>query len=192
MKKLSIALLALASACAVAPAASASSFAFTFTLPGGELLASGYLLGSQVGNTGVYDVIAGAIGVWAPGNEYVTASLASPGVDGSDNLLTPSASGPAPYVSLGGISFDIDGYFINIYSGDQTLGEGFLGDGTDTYGIQAGPLLGMSYVEDLPGELAIALTPEPSSLLFLGTGLLALAFLAFRKMKSPSRFFFHR
>ena len=189
MKKLSIALLALTAACAVAPAASASSFAFTFTLPNGDLLASGYLLGDQIGNTGVYDITAGAVGIWASGKEYVAGPLTSPGVDGSDNLLTPGASGPTPYVTLGGVSFDIDGYFINIYSGDQTLEEGFLGDGTDTYGIQAGSMLGMSYVEDLPGELAIALTPEPSSLLFLGTGLFVLAVIAFCKVKSPSRLF---
>jgi hypothetical protein len=43
-------------------------------------------------------------------------------------------------VSFGGISFDADGAFIKIYSGDPTLGEGFLSASTYTYGIQAGSL----------------------------------------------------
>ena len=191
MKRLYLALLTLAAAFAVAPAASASSFAFTFTLSGGDLLASGDLLGDQTGNTGVYDITAASIGIWTRGKEYISGPVTVAGVDGSDDLLTPGASGLASYVSFGGLSFLVYGYFVNIYAVDQTLGEGFLGDGTDTYGVQADPL-GMGYFKDLPGELAIVATPEPSSLVLLGAGFFVLALIAFRKVKSSARFGFHR
>jgi hypothetical protein len=184
MNKFSIALLALATSCTATPAALASSFAFTFTAPGFGVIATGSLTGTEVGSTGVYDVTSGFVDMVFDGTTLATGSLTGTGVDGSDNMLTPGATGVNPLVSFGGLSFDINGAFVNIYSGDQTLGEGFLGAGTFTYGIQDGtPYLGV--VDDLNGELsmATATAPEPSSLLFLGTGFLALAFIAFRKGK---------
>jgi hypothetical protein len=184
MKKFSIALLALAASCAATPAALASSFAFNFTTPGFGVIATGSLTGTEVGSTGVYDITSGFVNLVEYGTILATGSLTGPGVDGSDNMLTPGAAGVSSLVSFGGLSFNIDGAFVNIYSGDQTLGEGFLGTGSLTYGIQDGtPCLGV--VDDLNGELsmATATAPEPSSLLFLGTGFLALAFLAFRKVK---------
>jgi PEP-CTERM motif len=184
MKKFSIALLALAASFAATPAARASSFAFTFTTPGYGVIATGSLTGTEVGSTGVYDIISGFVDLVVDGTTVGSGSITGTGVDGSDNMLTPGATGVNPLVSFGGLSFDFDGAFVNIYSGDQTLGEGFLGMGSLTYGIQDGtPCLGV--VDDLNGELtmATAAAPEPSSLLFLGTGFLALAFLAFRKVK---------
>jgi hypothetical protein len=186
MKKFSIALLALAASFAATPAALASSFAFTFTTPGFGVIATGSLTGTEVGSTGVYDITSGFVDLVLDGTTLASGSLTGTGMDGSDNMLTPGAAGVNPLVSFGGLSFDIDGAFVNIYSGDQTLGEGFLGTGSLTYGIQDGtPCLGV--VDDLNGELTMATTtaaaPEPSSLLFLGTGFLALAFLAFRKVK---------
>ena len=185
MKKFSIALLALAASFAASPAALASSFAFNFTTPGFGVIATGSLTGTEVGSTGVYDITSGFVNLVEFGTTLATGSLTATGVDGSDNMLTPGAAGVDPLVSFGGLSFDIAGAFVNIYSGDQTLGEGFLGKGSLTYGIQDGtPYLGV--VDDLNGELTLASTasaPEPSSLLFLGTGFLALAFFAFRKVK---------
>ena len=185
MKKFSIALLALAASFAASPAALASSFAFNFTTPGFGVIATGSLTGTEVGSTGVYDITSGFVNLVEFGTTLATGSLTATGVDGSDNMLTPGAAGGDPLVSFGGLSFDIAGAFVNIYSGDQTLGEGFLGKGSLTYGIQDGtPYLGV--VDDLNGELTLASTasaPEPSSLLFLGTGFLALAFFAFRKVK---------
>jgi hypothetical protein len=187
MNKFSIALLALAASFAATPAALASSFDFTFTTPSLGLIATGSLTGTEVGSTGVYDISSGLIDVMLDGTTLYSGPLTGTGVDGSDNTLTPGATGVNPLVSFGGLSFDhIDGGFVNIYSGDQSLGEGFLGAGSLTYGIQWGTLC--SGVEaDLNGEMtlttATAAAPEPSSLLFLGTGFLALAFLAFRKVK---------
>jgi hypothetical protein len=185
MKKFSIALLALAASFAATPAALASSFDFSFTTPGFGVIATGSFTGTEVGSTGVYDITSGFVNLVEFGTTVATGSLTGTGVDGSDNMLTPGAAGVDPLVSFGGLSFDIAGAFVNIYSGDQTLGEGFLGKNSLTYGIQDGtPCLGV--VDDMNGELTLASTasaPEPSSLLFLGTGFLALAFLAFRKVK---------
>jgi PEP-CTERM motif len=184
MKKYSIALLALAASFAATPAALASSFAFTFTTPSLGLIATGSLTGTEVGSTGLYDISSGLIDIMLDGTTLYTGPLTGTGVDGSDNMLTPGATGLNPLVSFGGLSFDIAGGFINIYSGDQTLGEGFLGAGSTTYGIQYDTLCS-GVVADANGEMTMATAnaPEPSSLLFLGTGFLALAFLAFRKVK---------
>ena len=182
MKKFSPVLLALVISLAAAPAALASSFTFTFTAPDAGVGAIGSLTGTEVGSSGVYDITSGFVNVFLDGTIVGSGALTGTGVDGSDNMLTPGATGVNPLVSFGGLSFDINGAFVNIYSGDQTLGEGFRGAGTSTYGIQDGtPYLGV--VDDLNGELsmATATAPEPSSLLFLGTGFFALAFIAFRK-----------
>jgi PEP-CTERM motif len=187
MQKFSIALLALAASFAATPAALASSFDFSFNTTSLGLVATGSLTGTEVGSTGVYDITSGFINIISDGTTLYHGSLTGTGLDGSDNLLTPAATGVDPLVSFGGLSFDpIDGGFINIYSGDQSLGEGFLGAGSLTYGIQYGTLCS-GIMDDVNGELnltpATAAAPEPSSLLFLGTGFLALAFLAFRKVK---------
>jgi hypothetical protein len=183
MKKFSLALLALASSLAAAPAALASTFAFTFiTMPGVGVTANGSLTGTEVGNSGVYNITSGFVDLVVDGTNLASGPLSGTDVDGSDNLLTPGATGTNPMVSFGGLSFDIDGGFLNFYSGDQTLGDGFLGAGTFTYGIQAG-IPGYGVVEDLNGEMTMANAPELSSLLLLGTGFMVLAFFTFRRMK---------
>jgi hypothetical protein len=186
MKKFSLVLLALATSLAASPAALASSFAFTFTAPGFGVIANGSLTGTEVGSSGVFNITSGSVELVLDGADFASGQLTGTGVDGSDNLLTPGAAGVDPLVSFGGLSFDFDGFWVNFYSGDQFLGEGFRGAGTSTYGIQEGTDCS-GVLEDLNGELTMANAPEPSSLLLLGTGFLVLAFFAFRRMKPSER-----
>jgi hypothetical protein len=63
----------------------------------------------------------------------------------------------------------------------------FTGTGSDTLTIGADTNPSEWYVDNVSVTGATTVTPEPSNLLLLGTGLLGLAFVAFRKTKSSGR-----
>jgi hypothetical protein len=178
MKKLTFGFLALAAALAITPAASATTipFGFTFTTVGANSLNGfGTLIVDQSTNT-----IVGASGFITDvfGDGVVSGAitgLAAPGTVGysvfpnsyfNDNVLTGA---PIGALTLNGVGLMFDGgEVIDISSNEATA---YLS--SDPGILDQRRLATLNLVEG----------PEPSSLLLLGTGLLGLAFVAFRKAK---------
>jgi len=211
MKTIHVALLAVAAALAIQPIAKADSWYFAAS--GGGVTASGTLTATSVGG-GVFD-ITGISGTYADSNDGIsgtitgliasTYSSANPstlnvgpdpyesgyhGVWTYDNLLYPSGSAasvegnPAGgLLDAAGVLFDVQGgYIANIYgtgtgnpywADESTATSYFLDDYTP-------------YDNGSPVTFSITPTPEPSSLLLLGTGLALLAGMAFRKVKTSA------
>ena len=198
MKKFSLALLALATALAISPAAQADSFTFTFTgknVVPASLTITGVFTATNIGG-GLYDVTS-LSGTFVDtntviGTQPVTTFISSAGTsaDGRwlyDNLFCPSGTCPGFSGSVidtaAGLLFDVGGnYEINIWSNggnSYTVGEAVLTGPTSGNYIEYNETAQLSYFPSNPLETA----PEPGSLLLLGTGLLGLAFVLFRKAK---------
>jgi hypothetical protein len=184
MKRYGLALLAIAAALAITPAAKADTFYFHYNADG--VNSSGTLVGTEIGSTGSYQITSGSITTTSGYGTYTgtldTSSGSIPSSEayevGTDSVLyfspmTPSGS----YLGAGqadGLLFDMSyGDYNAIWAGDN----GGNGPGYSNWFYDDADIVG-------GGTMTVSLTPEPTSLLLLGTGLLGLAFFAFRRAKS--------
>jgi hypothetical protein len=195
VKKFAVALLAVASALAITPAALADSWNFTFSDSNG-VTASGTITASLIsGNE--WGITGGTITVDATGGGISGSGdiLADPSGAGTEwTLQNPPNSGGANYTAdnllfIGGDPvLDGDGFNFELTSYVGPAGGiagNIWGNSADNYTMFEGAFniydSGASFI------LTPAPTPEPSTLLLLGTGLLGLAFVAFRKSGAIGR-----
>jgi hypothetical protein len=209
MKRFLLVGLALATALATAPAAKAGSFAFNVngasSADGPSISGSGIFSANAIaGDPGAYDIIQGSATITIGGVTYTANIISNPGTSGVsaypsssddlfdyDDIINPGAS---KQVDSSGLLFQL--------SGDGALNGGLLGVWLDTWVGSSGQhdkyyndIIwneasedGTWLINNFPGGDALDsfdtwATPEPSSLLLLGTGLLCLAGFLFRKAK---------
>jgi len=182
MKKYSIALLAAAAALAVTPMALAETFYYNFYVDG--IQGGGTLQGTEIGSSGVYDITSGTINI-NYGSGYVTGTL-DPNPNAPGTSVTPYGGTfndllyfPAGDPNQNSLYLDVQGLAFTVYGQDAYTG--LWGGDNNGYGTNYSTSAGWDAYGG--GTFGVSLTPEPSSLLLLGTGLLVLAFVAFRKAK---------
>ncbi|WP_263366114.1 PEP-CTERM sorting domain-containing protein [Edaphobacter bradus] len=153
MKKLVLALSALAISATICSSAFADTFKFSFS--GSSDSGSGQFTAAATSTPGEY-LITGVIGT--TDGFTINSLLPAGSYGGNDNLLFYPAAGGS-YVDTHGVSYFLsNGTDINLYF--------FAG----MYGIES---LGSSGSRNVPlNSLTVTATPEPESLILLGTGLL--------------------
>ncbi len=185
MKSLQAALLVLTAFFAIAPVAMADSAVYFYDFGGQGVSISGTITATYAGGS-VYDITditgklsdanTGASGtITDPFTASATQETSADGLWWYDNLLSPSGSATnfdgSVFDTTNGVLFFAGGYEINIW-----------GNGGNSYTL--GEASGKRYSEynEIIDLLSFSLvTPEPPSVMLLGTGLLGLTFVLFRR-----------
>ncbi|HEY0264680.1 MAG TPA: PEP-CTERM sorting domain-containing protein [Granulicella sp.] len=138
-------------------------------------------------STGVY-LVTGIAGTIAEGSKVgsgstvAIASLIAPGLqNGNDNLIYDPAD-KGKFFTQQGLAFTLaDGSIIDLYKGDAKLYENAAhGSSQFSEGLK------LTASADIPSTPSVptAAAPEPNSLMLVGTGILGLAGLVRRKVRS--------